>query len=76
MNVISSIIWAYLLFLFVGVPIIVFLTSYLKIHAGLAVMAGFILSILLTLWLGFLRSPQETDKETNSKQETYSTGAS
>ena len=40
----SSILWAYLLFLFVGVPIIVFLTGYLtgylKVPAGLAVASG------------------------------------
>ena len=55
----SSILWAYLLFLFIGVPIIVFLTGYLKVPAGLAVASGFILSILLAFWLGFLGKPSK-----------------
>jgi len=50
----SDIIKTFMVFLFLGVPLIVFLTDYLKIHPGLAVAVAFILSILTSLWLGFL----------------------
>jgi len=50
----SDIIKTFIIFLFLGVPLIVFLTDYLKIHPGLAVAAAFTLSILTSIWLGFL----------------------
>jgi len=50
----SDIVKTFIIFLFLGVPLIVFLTDYLKIHPGLAVAAAFTLSILTSLWLGFL----------------------
>ena len=50
----SDVIKTFIIFLFLGVPLIVFLTDYLKIHPGLAVAAAFTLSILTSLWLGFL----------------------
>ena len=50
----SEIIKTFIIFLFLGVPIIVFLTDYLKIHPGIAVAIAFILSIFTSIWLGFL----------------------
>lgn len=50
----SDVIKTFIIFLFLGVPLIVFLTDYLKIHPGLAVAAAFILSIFASIWLGFL----------------------
>ena len=50
----SDVIKTFIVFLFLGVPLIVFLTDYLKIHPGLAVAAAFTLSILTSIWLGFL----------------------
>ena len=51
----SDIIKTFIIFLFLGVPLIVFLTDYLKIHPGLAVAAAFILSIFVSIWVGFLK---------------------
>ena len=50
----SDIIKTFIIFLFVGVPLIVFLTDYLKIHPGIAVAIAFMLSIFTSIWLGFL----------------------
>lgn len=50
----SDIIKTFIIFLFLGVPLIVFLTDYLKIHPGIAVAIAFILSIFTSIWLGFL----------------------
>ena len=50
----SDVIKTFIIFLFVGVPLIVFLTDYLKIHPGIAVAIAFILSIFTSIWLGFL----------------------
>lgn len=50
----SDVIRAFIVFLFLGVPLIVFMTEHLKLHPGLAVAAAFTLSILVSIWLGFL----------------------
>ena len=50
----SDIIKTFIIFLFIGVPLIVFLTDYLNIHPGIAVAIAFILSIFTSIWLGFL----------------------
>jgi len=50
----SDVIKTFMIFLFLGVPLIVFLTDHLKIHPGIAVAIAFILSIFTSIWLGFL----------------------
>jgi len=50
----SDIVKTFMIFLFLGVPLMVFLTGYLEIHPGIAVAAAFILSIFTSIWLGFL----------------------
>ena len=50
----SDVIKTFMIFLFLGVPLIVFLTDHLKIHPGIAVAVAFMLSIFTSIWLGFL----------------------
>ena len=50
----SDVIKTFIIFLFIGVPLIVFMTDYLRIQPGLAVAAAFILSIFISMWLGCL----------------------
>ncbi|MEM3426126.1 MAG: hypothetical protein QXW42_04175 [Thermofilum sp.] len=43
----SGFIYLFLIFLFIGVPLLVYLTQSLKLHPGLAVAISFLLSMLL-----------------------------
>ena len=50
----SQIFIAYLLFLFIGIPLIVFLTDQLHLPPGIAVAVGFLISIIIAIKFVFL----------------------